>query len=134
MQPFEDRIHPDTDQRYRLVRTSGAELKANPLLNKGTSFTQEEREMFSLEGLLPPAISTWAEQQERVYEGYLRQTDPLAKYLELTNLQDRNETLFYRLLIDHIDEMAPIVYTPTVGKACEQFEEALEIFRKLEKP
>jgi len=121
MKQFEDRINPETDQRYRLVRSSGAELRANPLLNKGTSFTQEEREMFALEGLLPPAISTWAEQQERVYEGYLRQRDPLQKYLELTALQDRNETLFYRLLIDHIEEMAPIVYTPTVGKACQQF-------------
>jgi len=121
MKQFEDRIDPKTDQRYRLVRSSGAGLKANPLLNKGTSFSQDERETFALEGLLPPAISTWAEQQERVYEGYLRQTDPLAKYLELTSLQDRNETLFYRLLIDHIEEMAPIVYTPTVGKACQQF-------------
>ncbi|MHC4956083.1 MAG: NAD-dependent malic enzyme [Planctomycetota bacterium] len=121
MRHSEDRTDPATDERYRLVNISGAELKSDPLLNKGSAFTEKEREMFALEGLLPPAVSTWAEQQERVYERYLRQTDPIAKYLELTALQDRNETLFYRVLIDHIDEMAPIVYTPTVGKACQQF-------------
>ncbi|MHC4408564.1 MAG: NAD-dependent malic enzyme [Planctomycetota bacterium] len=121
MKHFEDRTDPNTGERYLQVNRNGVALFSDPLLNKGTAFTLEEREKFGLGGILPPAVSTWAEQQERAYEGYLKLSDDVEKYLNLTSLQDRNETLFYRLLIDHVEEMAPIVYTPTVGKACQEF-------------
>ena len=121
MERFEDRIDSETGEPYRYVYKSSRNLLADPLLNKGTAFSADERAIFGLDGLLPPAVGTWAEQQERAYEAFLGFDDPLQRYLQLTALQDRNETLFYRLLVDHLDEMAPIVYTPTVGKACQRF-------------
>jgi malate dehydrogenase (oxaloacetate-decarboxylating) len=77
--------------------------------------------MFDLDGLLPPQVSTPEGQADRAYQNYLASGDDIQRYIFLTALQDRNETLFYRLLLDHLDEMAPIVYTPTVGKACQQY-------------
>jgi len=121
MRHFEERIDPETGERYLLVSRAGTALKNDPMLNKGTAFPPDERAIFDLEGILPPAVSTWSEQQERAYEGFLKPSDPVQKYLKLTALQDRNETLFYRLLVDHLEEMAPIVYTPTVGQACQEF-------------
>ncbi len=109
------------------VTKRGQALLNDPLLNKGTCFTAEERRALGLEGLLPPAISTFEEQQLRAYENYQRSKDDVAKYLFLSALQDRNETLFYRLVIDHIEEMAPIIYTPTVGRVCEEYS---HIFRR----
>src|SRR5262249_35035127 len=92
-----------------------------PLLNKGTAFTEQERTQFGLHGLLPPCVETLEEQVARAYEAYQRKDDDLERHIYLRALQDNNEVLFYRLLLDHIEEMTPIVYTPTVALACEQF-------------
>lgn len=91
------------------------ELLNNPLYNKGTAFTKEERDTFGLHGLLPFHISTLEEQVERRYENFKQSADELAKYIFLSSLQNRNETLFYRLVSEHISEMVPLIYTPTVG-------------------
>lgn len=91
------------------------QILSNPLLNKGTGFTQEERDRFHLHGFLPYQVSTLEEQVKRRYENFLSQPSDLAKWIFLTALQDRNEILFYRLVLDHVDEMLPFVYTPTVG-------------------
>lgn len=90
-------------------------------LNKGTAFTEEERTEFGLHGLLPPHGETLDQQVVRAYEAYHRKDDDLERHIYLRALQDTNEVLFYRLLLDHIEEMTPIVYTPTVALACEQF-------------
>ncbi|MGC2354190.1 MAG: NAD-dependent malic enzyme [Candidatus Udaeobacter sp.] len=97
------------------------DLLDTPLLNKGTAFTEEERTLFGLHGLLPPHLETLEEQVVRAYEAYQRKDDDLERHIYLRALQDTNEVLFYRLLLDHIDEMTPIVYTPTVALACQQF-------------
>jgi len=99
----------------------GAELLRNPLLNKGTAFTEAERDTMRLRGLLPPHVSTMAEQVSRVLENYRTRQDDLDRYVYLSSLQDRNETLFYRVVMEHIDEMMPIIYTPTVGQACQRY-------------
>jgi malate dehydrogenase (oxaloacetate-decarboxylating) len=99
----------------------GMDLLDTPLLNKGTAFTEEERTLFGLHGLLPPHVETLEEQVVRAYEAYQRKDDDLERHIYLRALQDTNEVLFYRLLLDHIDEMTPIVYTPTVALACQQF-------------
>lgn len=109
------------------TKLTGYDLLNNSLLNKGTAFTQEEREAFSLQGLLPPHVGTLEDQERRRYEGLARLETSLEKYSFLRDLQDTNETLFYSLLIHHIEEMLPIVYTPTVGEGCQQFS---EVFRK----
>jgi malate dehydrogenase (oxaloacetate-decarboxylating) len=103
------------------IRLRGASVLASPLLNRGTAFTVEERDQLGLTGLLPDRVSTMQEQLARVYAQYLRQPDDLSKNLYLASLRDRNEVLFYRLLIDYIEEMLPIVYTPTVGTAIERY-------------
>ena len=90
-------------------------------LNKGTAFTEEERKEFGLQGLLPPQVETLDEQVVRAYEAYQRKDDDLERHIYLRALQDTNEVLFYQLLLDHIEEMTPMVYTPTVALACEQF-------------
>jgi malate dehydrogenase (oxaloacetate-decarboxylating) len=99
----------------------GMDLLDTPLLNKGTAFTEEERIQFGLHGLLPPFVETLEEQVVRAYEAYQRKDDDLERHIYLRALQDNNEVLFYRLLLDHIEEMTPIVYTPTVALACQQF-------------
>jgi len=99
----------------------GMDLLDTPLLNKGTAFTDEERTQFGLHGLLPPCVETLEEQVARAYEAYKRKDDDLERHIYLRALQDNNEVLFYRLLLDHIEEMTPIVYTPTVALACQQF-------------
>ena len=118
---FEERIDAKDGQRYWSVGARGEMLLDDPLLNKGTCFTQAERDSLGLRGLLPPGEATEAEQRARAYENYQRAGDDVQRYLFLAALQDRNETLFYRLLLDHLEEMIPIVYTPTVGRVCEQF-------------
>jgi malate dehydrogenase (oxaloacetate-decarboxylating) len=97
------------------------DLLDTPLLNKGTAFRDAERTQFGLHGLLPPHVETLQEQVVRAYEAYTRKDDDLERHIYLRALQDNNEVLFYRLLLDHIEEMTPIVYTPTVALACQQF-------------
>ncbi|MDA2066024.1 oxaloacetate-decarboxylating malate dehydrogenase [Bacillus cereus] len=99
----------------------GAEVLSTPLLNKGVAFTQNEREELGLKGLLPPAVLTVEEQARRAYEQFSSQPDDLLKNVYLTALHDRNEVLFYRILTDHLREMLPIVYTPTVGVAIQRY-------------
>jgi malate dehydrogenase (oxaloacetate-decarboxylating) len=105
----------------------GMDLIDNPGLNKGTAFTEEERNELQLHGLLPPHIESLEEQLVRAYEAYKRKDDDLERHIYLRALQDTNEILFYRLLLDHIEEMTPIVYTPVVALACQQFS---HIYRK----
>jgi malate dehydrogenase (oxaloacetate-decarboxylating) len=100
---------------------TGQLLLDNPLLNKGSAFPPDERREFGLLGLLPLHTSTAQEQLARTYENYRRKETDLEKYVFLTALQDRNETLFYRLLQEHISEMTPIIYTPTVGEGCRRY-------------
>jgi malate dehydrogenase (oxaloacetate-decarboxylating) len=109
------------------VRRRGADLLRDPMLNKGTAFTAAEREAFGLTGLLPHAVSTLAEQAERAYRNIARKPAPLERYIGMAALQDRNETLHYRVLGDHLEELLPVVYTPTVGEACAEFS---HIFRR----
>ena len=99
----------------------GIELLHNPLLNKGTAFTVSERKKLQLEGLLPPFVMSQEEQKIKVLSSVRVQTTDLDKYIYLTSLQDRNEALFYRLVIDEIEEFMPIIYTPTVGHACQEY-------------
>ena len=105
----------------RNVRCSGMNLLNNPVLNKGTAFTEAEREAFGLHGLLPPIVESLDQQCVRAYEAYALKQNNLERYIYLRQLQDTNEVLFYRLLVDHIEEMLPIVYTPVVGLGCQQF-------------
>ena len=99
----------------------GMRLLQDPVLNKGTAFTDAERDALGLRGLLPPHVCTQEEQVARVLENFRRKTSDLEKYINLTALHDRNESLFFRILMDYPDETTPIVYTPTVGLACQQF-------------
>src|ERR1700757_3472230 len=99
----------------------GADLLDTPTLNKGTAFTEEERTEFGLQGLLPPHVETLDEQAVRSYEAFQRKDNELERHIYLRALQDTNEVLFYRLIVDHIEEMTPLVYTPTVATAIEQF-------------
>jgi len=102
-------------------RARGVTLLEDPIANKGTAFTQAERAEFGLDGLLPPVVESLDQQAERAHEALGRYDDDLGRHVYLRALQDTNEVLFYRLLIDHVEETLPIVYTPTVGAACEQF-------------
>ena len=99
----------------------GVELLQAPMLNKGTAFTKAEREALGLRGLLPPRVSTLARQVARVLENFRRQPNDLEKYIFMVSLQDRNEDLFYRVVLEHLEEMMPIIYTPTVGQGCQEY-------------
>jgi malic enzyme len=110
-----------------VVPYRGATLLRQPLYAKGTAFTHEERTAFGLEGLLPQHVSSMEQQERRVCANVSRQQDPLDRYVALAALQDRNEHLFYRVLVDHLEEFLPIVYTPTVGRACQEWS---HIFRR----
>jgi malate dehydrogenase (oxaloacetate-decarboxylating) len=103
------------------IHTRGSAVLASPAINRGTAFTHEQRRELGLTGLLPTGVSTLDAQLRRTYAQYCRQADDLRKWVYLTNLRDRNEVLFYRLLTEHISEMLPVVYTPTVGLAIERF-------------
>jgi malate dehydrogenase (oxaloacetate-decarboxylating) len=103
------------------AKLRGMNLLDTPIWNKGTAFNDNERAIFGLQGLLPPRVESLEQQVARAYEAFgFKETD-LERHIYLRQLQDTNETLFYRLMVDHIEEMMPIVYTPTVGLACQQF-------------
>ncbi len=118
---FNIKVDPATGQRYMAVPQKGRSLLLNSFTNKGTAFTQRERDELNLHGLLPPAVCTIQQQMERTYESFQAKGSNLEKFIYLTALHDRNETLFYRLVLEHIEEMMPIVYTPVVGEACQKF-------------
>ncbi|BDU68849.1 NAD-dependent malic enzyme [Geothrix oryzae] len=120
MKTFGFKIDPLTGEEYYEVLVRGRQVLNDPHLNKASAFTKEERLSLGLDGMLRPGISTLDSQLDRTYEAFQRKTDDLERYIYLTGLQDRNEVLFYRLLMDHLDEMVPIIYTPTVGQACLQ--------------
>lgn len=119
--PGAPKLDPET------VTLTGQRLLDDPLLNKSSAFPQEERRALGLLGLLPYHVSTIEEQLQRVYENYLRKESDIERYIFLCALQDRNETLFYRFLQDHVTEMMPIIYTPTVGQGCRQYS---HVFRR----
>ena len=103
------------------ISYAGPSLLETPLLNKGSAFSEKERRTFNLLGLLPPRYENIEEQVERAYMQYRSFAEPINRHIYLRVVQDNNETLFYRLLTDHLVEMLPIIYTPTVGEACEHF-------------
>jgi malate dehydrogenase (oxaloacetate-decarboxylating) len=105
----------------------GTDLLDTPVWNKGTAFDEDERGALGLHGLIPPHLESLQEQSIRAYEAYQAKSTDLERHIYLRQLQDTNETLFYRLMLDHVEEMMPIVYTPTVGLACERFS---QIYRR----
>jgi len=105
----------------RALPAKGVDWLHNPVFNKGTAFTEAERDALGLRGLLPPHVQTMDEQVARVMSNFRSKSSDIERYIQMIALQDRNETLFYRVLMDHLEEMMPIVYTPTVGKACQEF-------------
>ena len=116
-------VHPDVlpGDVCALPHARGMDLLDTPLLNKGTAFTEAERTALGLHGLLPPQIETLDQQVVRAYDAFRRKTDDLERHIYLRALQDTNEVLFYRLLLDHMEEMMPVVYTPVVGLGCQEF-------------
>ncbi|KZN39800.1 NAD-dependent malic enzyme [Pseudoalteromonas luteoviolacea] len=120
-----------TDPNYLYIPYSGPTLLETPLLNKGSAFSQRERENFNLAGLVPPRYETIEEQVERCYQQFSSFKDNLNKHIYLRAIQDNNETLYYRLVRDHLEEMMPIIYTPTVGDACEKFSDIYRSSRGL---
>jgi len=105
----------------RALPAKGVDWLHNPIFNKGTAFTEPERDTLGLRGLLPPHVQTMDEQVQRVMNNFRNKSSDIERYIQLVGLQDRNETLFYRVVMDHLEEMMPIIYTPTVGKACQEF-------------
>jgi len=113
--------NPEMSSNATSAMPKGVALLQDPALNKGTAFTETERDSLHLRGLLPPHVSTQEQQVGRLLENFRRQPTDLEKYVNLRSLHDRNEALFFRLLQDYPDEMTPIVYTPTVGLACQRY-------------
>src|SRR6266404_1315917 len=111
----------DAQQETIEISLTGKSLLENPLLNKGSAFSEEERREFGLLGLVPPHVATIEEQLARTYGSYKQKSADLERYIYLVSLQERNETLFYRLLQEHITEMMPVVYTPVVGEGCKLY-------------
>ena len=114
-------------KRPLYIPYAGPILLEFPLLNKGSAFSREERNEFNLNGLLPETVETIEEQAERAWQQYQEFKNNIDKHVFLRNIQDTNETLFYRVLADHLQEVMLIIYTPTVGTACEQFS---DIYRR----
>src|SRR6201985_2289775 len=117
----------ETSAAFATTSLSGYELLADPQLNKGTAFSETEREAFDLHGLLPPSILTLDEQVSRRLQALRGFETDIERYAFLRELQDTNETLFYALLVANLEELLPIVYTPTVGAGCQHFS---RLFRK----
>ncbi|GGO34020.1 NAD-dependent malic enzyme [Deinococcus humi] len=133
-QPLTDHydVRRDSDgHRYLHPLVTGFNLTRIPLLNKGTAFTEDERQKLNLDGLLAPQVDTLDVLAERLYADYLKVKEPLERHVFLRNLQDRNEVLFYALLAAHVEEMLPIVYTPTVGLAVQKFSQIYRYARGL---
>ncbi|MEM8884399.1 MAG: NAD-dependent malic enzyme [Planctomycetota bacterium] len=118
MNPYVPQRDPETDELYLPVRARGRDVLRNPLLNKGTAFPEEERDTLGLRGLLPALGTDMDLQLARAYEAYGNNESDLAKHFFLSRLQESNETLFFRLLQEHLEEMTPIIYTPVVAEAC----------------
>lgn len=114
-------------RRPLYIPYSGPALLGTPLLNKGSAFSEEERKNFNLYGLLPEEVETIEEQVDRAYKQFSDFKTGISKHIYLRNIQDTNETLFYRLITSRLEEMMPIIYTPTVGEACEHFS---DIYRR----
>ncbi|MBT0887401.1 MULTISPECIES: NAD-dependent malic enzyme [Acinetobacter] len=114
-------------KRPLYIPYAGNGLLELPLLNKGSAFSEEERTRFNLHGLIPHAIENIEEQSQRSYQQYSAFSDAINKHIYLRNIQDTNETLFYHLIEQHLSEMMPIIYTPTVGEACQRFS---DIYRR----
>jgi malate dehydrogenase (oxaloacetate-decarboxylating) len=129
MKRFEMRVDPLTQEIYYEIPAKGYALMRDPLLNKGSAFPDQERTEFRLTGLLTPSVGNLEQQMERAYENVSSKRTDLGKYIALESLLDRNETLFYALLVEHLEEMLPIVYTPTVGQACVELSHIMRQFR-----
>jgi malate dehydrogenase (oxaloacetate-decarboxylating) len=121
MQKFSIQVDPLTGEKYVEVPFKGHLLVESPLFNKGSAFTEMERDQLDLYGILPPHVSPMEVQLERAYGNYEKKPNAVEKYIFLLSLLDRNETLFYRLVLEHLEEMLPIVYTPTVGEGAKTF-------------
>src|SRR5579859_3372871 len=122
-----EQLQQTTSSNTYKVSLSGFGLLNSPRLNKGTAFTDHERDVFGLHGLLPPHVGTLDEQLARRMKAFREQPNAFHKYSFLRELQNINETLFYALLVRNIEEMLPVVYTPTVGEGCQRFS---EVWRK----
>ena len=129
MKTFSLRVDPLTNEEYWEVYLRGQQLLNEPILNKASAFTQEERLGLDLVGLLRSGVSSMDLQVERTLEAYRRKPDDLERYIYLQGLMDRNEVLFYRLLVNNLTEMVPVVYTPTVGLACQQLSKITRRYR-----
>ncbi|MDR0285540.1 MAG: oxaloacetate-decarboxylating malate dehydrogenase, partial [Propionibacteriaceae bacterium] len=120
------------------VRARGRLILIHPMVNRGTAFTHEERQALGISGLLPPGVTTLEQQVRRSYAQYSRLTTPLAKNVFLSDMRDRIEVLYYRLLSEHLEEMLPIVYTPTIGEVIERFSHeyhgARAVFCSIDRP
>ncbi len=131
MKRFEMRVDPLTQEVFYAIGTKGYSLMEDPLLNKGSAFTNSERVEFGLTGLLAESVGTLDMQLARAYGNYQAKSTDMERYITLMGLLDRNETLFYALLTKHISEMLPIVYTPTVGQACLKMSHIIRRYRGL---
>ncbi|MDO8835693.1 MAG: NAD-dependent malic enzyme [Vicinamibacterales bacterium] len=129
MKTFSIKVDPLTNEEYWEVSLRGQQLLSDPMLNKASAFSPEERLALELDGLLRSGISTLASQVDRTMEAYRRKPDDMEKYIYLQGLMDRNEVLFYRTLVNNLTEMVPIVYTPTVGQACQQLSKITRRYR-----
>jgi malate dehydrogenase (oxaloacetate-decarboxylating)(NADP+) len=112
---------PKSNRVNRALPAKGVDWLHNPVFNKGTAFTEAERDALGLRGLLPPHVQTMGEQVRRVMANFRSKSSDLERYIQIAALQDRNETLFYRVVMDNLEELMPIIYTPTVGKACQEY-------------
>lgn len=131
LSPYFSYKHDSAGKGYLEVNLSGNALLRMAATNKGTAFTEQERRELGLDGMLPPRVCGLEQQVARLYRGYCRQTDDIAKYQYLRAMQERSEVRFYATLAQHLEEMMPIVYTPTVGKAVQQYSDLYQAPRGL---